>query len=183
MQDGPQPSDSDLLASILREDETALQLLIDRYWAALFRYAARSLASDDAKDVAQEVFIRVWESRKSWEPTGTVKAYLYRIARNLILGRIRHQVVVDRTANDLEASYVKALSPLASAADQEFRSALMRALDALPQRRREALILVRLEGFSLEEAAELMDLSRQTVSNHITLAMQDLAKSLVNYRP
>jgi RNA polymerase sigma-70 factor (ECF subfamily) len=61
---------------------------------------------------------------------------------------------------------------------KELRTALWTAIDALPARRREALVLVRIQGLSLDEAAQRMALSRQTVANHISLALENLEELL-----
>ena len=71
-----------LLAEIKDGSERSLQCLIDACWAPLVR-AARKLGheEDKAEEIVQMAFLRVWQKRRHWEPTGSARAYLYRIAR------------------------------------------------------------------------------------------------------
>jgi RNA polymerase sigma factor (sigma-70 family) len=137
---------------------------------------------DIAEDIVQETFVRLWENRKRWTPGGSVQAYLYRTARNLVLGRARSLEVQRRKEPEVRtAMHATPASPLDEAAREEMKAVLNAALEALPPRRRQALILVRMKGRSLAEAAEEMGLSRQTVANHIALALDDLEVALKDF--
>jgi RNA polymerase sigma factor (sigma-70 family) len=161
----PDPRDSavsatDLMVQVRSGDAEALEQLMARYWSRLVRYASSLLRStDEAKDVAQEVFVRVWEHRTRWRSRGSVEAYLYRIARNLSLLQLRHHEVRSRTEPDVAHEAGRVLTPVEDVTFGELRQAFERALGDLPQRRREAFVLVRLDGFALGEAAEVMGLT------------------------
>jgi RNA polymerase sigma-70 factor (ECF subfamily) len=95
---------------------------------------------------------------------------------------LRHLEVRRRTEPEIRrALEAPSATPLDELTEQELRAAVWRALDLLPPRRREALVLVRLRGKSLEQAAGEMGLSRQTVANHISLALGDLESILKGY--
>lgn len=172
-------SDAELMNAVRANEVGAFDALMRRHWARLFHFVARSVArSDDAEDLAQEVFVRVWEGRARWQPGGSVQAFIYRIARNLLLDRTRHEHVRERTADEVRRLAGVAPSPLESAVHGELSRALDEALSRLPPRRREAFLLVRFQGLTLAEAAEAMDLAPQTVANHVYLAATDLATAL-----
>lgn len=174
-----EPPDQALMLRMREDDPKALQALIDRYWVTLAAYARRMLqSSDEAKDVAQEVFVRAWEHRRSWTAGGSVQAYLFQIARNLALLRIRHLKVRERTEPRVRAIEKDVTTPLEDAVHGELQEAVEEALAALPGRRREAFILVRFQGMSLKEAAEIMGISSRTVANHVYLAVSDLEEAL-----
>jgi RNA polymerase sigma-70 factor, ECF subfamily len=175
--------DSVLMELISSDDEAALNAIVERHRPPLTAYATGIVrAVDIAEDIVQETFVRLWEHRKRWTPGGSVQAYLYRTARNLVLGRARSLEVQRRTEPEVRAAmHSIPISPLDDAARDELRTALGQALEKLPPRRREALILVRIQGLSLAEAAEKMGLSRQTVANHISLALDDLEIALKDF--
>lgn len=177
-------AEHELVRRILVRDADALDELMRRYWTPLVGYASRGfgLDGDECGDVVQEVFIRVWNLTR-WDPdAGTVRAFLFRTARNLVLSYFRHLEVRQRGGDRFGDDVQTPPSPLERLIRLDEQRALEHALMQLPARRREALILVRLQGFALGEAAELMNLSKQTVANHVTAAIQDL-RTLLAGRP
>jgi RNA polymerase sigma-70 factor, ECF subfamily len=181
----PQPEDPDgtLMHRIISDDEDAMAIMIHRHQAPLVRYAlAIAKTLDTAEDAVQEAFVRLWENRKGWTPGGSVKAHLYQVVKHLLLGQVRHLEVQRRTEANVRGLLTPRLpTPFEVTADEELKTAVRQALLQLPPRRREALVLVRLQGLSLAEAAERMGLSRQTVSNHISMALDDLREALDEY--
>lgn len=176
------PSDEGLMRSLRDDDPKALGILLDRYWGALKRYASGKLGRvDEAEDLVQEVFVRLWEHRKRWEATGSVQAYLYQITRNLVIGRTRHAKVRRRAEPELRWLSRDVRTPVEDIAHTELREALEDALEVLPPRRREAFLLVRFQGLSLREAAQVMDVTRRTVANHVYMAASDLGEALDHF--
>lgn len=168
-----------LMQRIQAGDADALGQLMGRYWPNLVGYASQLLGSvDEANDVAQEVFVRTWEYRYRWKAGGSAESFLYRIARNLSLLQLRHRRVRSRTEPELRHGSRKARTPIEETFCGELRKALQDALSELPDRRREAFLLVRFEGMSLGAAAELMGVTKRTVANHVYMATLDLGRSL-----
>src|SRR5690349_17139975 len=84
--DSGSQSPDPVLARLARGEESALGELLERHWRALVGYASRLLESaDQAQDVAQEAFVRLWERRTQWTGDDAVRPILFRIARNLII--------------------------------------------------------------------------------------------------
>jgi len=172
-------SDLALLSRIRRADTGALGILLERHWAPVVRYVLGLLDSRDAaEDVAQETFVRLWERREAWELEGSVRALLFRVARNLSLDELRRRSVQQRTARAAHQTPLQ-LTPDETLESLELRSVIGRAVDSLPQRRRDVFILVHHHGLSYRETAEVLDLSPQTVANHLTMALADLRKLLM----
>ncbi|HSH76882.1 MAG TPA: RNA polymerase sigma factor [Longimicrobiales bacterium] len=165
-------------------DVRALQVLMDAHWVDIVRYASVLLGSeDDGEDVAQEVFVRVWQKRASWVESGSGAAYLYRIARNLVLGRLRKNRIRARSMSHVLPLRRAPWTPFDFVARHQLSEAFEGALQDLPLRRREAFELVRVQGLSLSEAAEIMEVTRRTVANHLYLAVLDLESSLRPFLP
>jgi RNA polymerase sigma-70 factor, ECF subfamily len=179
------PSDPILVDRLRTGDADALGVIVRQHRNPLIVYAEAIVrATDVAEEVVQETFVRLWENRARLRRGDALKAYLYRTARNLSLGEIRHSEVRRRTEAEVRlALHRPAPSALDNLVDEQCSEALIAAIATLPARRREALVLVRVEGLSLGEAADRMGLSRQTVANHVSLALRDLEEALWDYSP
>lgn len=163
------------LDRIREGDVAALAALMDAAWNPLVRYTRSLTGSDDqAQDTAQEAFVRLWEHRERWSG-GSARAVLFRVARNVAHDQTRRREVRRRG--------VEALSreprgcppgPAEQLAASELRAHVTAALSALPDRRREVFELVRFGGLSYREVSEALELSVQTVANHMSLALRDL---------
>jgi len=174
-------SDLALLSRIRQGDTGALGIILERHWPAVVRYALTILDSRDAaEDVAQETFVRLWERREAWRLEGSVRALLLRVTRNLSLDELRRRSARQRTARSAPRTPLRLL-PDEELESREMRSIITRAVDSLPQRRREVFILVHHYGLSYRETASVLELAPQTVANHLTLALADLRKQLVPY--
>jgi RNA polymerase sigma-70 factor (ECF subfamily) len=171
-------SDHALMQRLSAGDEKSFETLVERYWSRLGNYAKEIVGDrDDAKDVVQEVFTRVWLKRCEWEPCGSVSAYFYRITRNLSLnarraGRARSQaetragLLLIRSGSDED--------PLRELETHRLRRSVAAALEKLPERRREAFVLSRFHGLTYSEIAETMGISLPTVANQISAALTQL---------
>lgn len=173
------PDDAFLARDIADGDAAALDRLISRYWIPLASYASRIL--DDmplAEDVVQSVFIRVWERRESWRPR-SVKASLYLTTRNLSLDFIRSREARRRRERAFGAQRAhRSPTPLDLLDEHEVARTVDAAIQALPDRRREAFTLVYLKELAYAEAAEVMGVSRKTIGHHVSAALTELRQSL-----
>jgi RNA polymerase sigma-70 factor (ECF subfamily) len=167
------------LERISRGDERALEELLQGSWGDLVRYLLTFLSStDQAKDAAQEAFVRLWAGRDRWRP-GSARGLLFRLGRNAALDQLRKEEVRTRWAweksreePDSQASPEQDL--LATEAAERFQEAMAE----LPPRRREVFHLVRFRGLSYAEAATALEISYQTVANQMTMAHRDLRRLL-----
>lgn len=182
--DGGPAEDRDALDRLREGEPEALGELMSGYWEPLLAYVTSILGSADAsEDVVQETFVNLWKSRTRLAAEGSPRALLYQIARNVALKRVRHRAVRSRKEPQLRQFLERRVrTPMDEALATERRDVLEEAIAALPERRREAFMLVRFEGFSLREAADVMGLSPQTVANHAVLAMKQLRSLLARYQ-
>jgi len=170
-----------LISRMSRGDSAALGVILERYWCSLVCYAASLLGNgDDAEDVAQETFAKLWERRDAWRVEGSALPLLLRIARNSSLDRLRRRAARERAKVNTPHPPSPPLPECVLEAD-ELRTLVTAAVDTLPARRREVLVLARLHGLSRKEIAEVMDLAPQTVAKHLRLAMNDVRALLAPY--
>jgi RNA polymerase sigma-70 factor (ECF subfamily) len=175
-------TDLELLERTRTGDQAALGTILERYWAPVARYAASLLDdADAAEDAAQECFVRLWEHRESWTLEGSLRGLLFQIARNLAFDERRRTQARARAAH-VAPEAPPPRTPADQAEAAELRALLATAVRALPERRREVFLLVRHQGLSHREVAQLLGLSPQTVANHLSLALTDLRVALASAR-
>ncbi len=168
-----------LMSAIKGGSQPALGQLMDRLWPELVRYTARQLSDMElARDIVQETFIQVWERRGAWTTRGSARAYLFRIARHLVIDEKRKQGVRRRWMERQERQGSPRPATPAEELDAKLMAeALEAAVAALPKRRREIFELVVLRGLSYAEVASVMGISAQTVANQMSKALRTVRRT------
>jgi RNA polymerase sigma-70 factor (ECF subfamily) len=161
-------------------DSAAMAEVFERLHDPLVRYAAGLLRDDAAaRDVVQDAFVRLWGYRDELDPAQSVRPFLFRTVRNLVLNQVRDA----RRRAELLAEHDAPLAwrdpgPEAIASANDLQATLQALIDALPPRQREALVLSRFDGLSHAEVAEVMGCSARTVNNHLVRALETLRSRL-----
>lgn len=134
----------------------------------------------DVDDVVQESYLRVWKARAA-QPVRSAKAFLFRVARNVALDLVRRGRAEPLDPAG-ELAHLSIIDEGPSAVDElgahERIVILTDALDALPARCREVLILCKLQGKSYREAAVALGLSEKTIAEHVYRGTQRLGEEL-----
>jgi RNA polymerase sigma-70 factor (ECF subfamily) len=180
-----QPFDTEdmLVARIQAGDRAAFEQVFVANAQRLYDYAFRFLRSrDEAEDVVQDLFVRLWQNREQLQLHDTLTNYLYGAVRNGVSNRIRHEHVVQRfaeTSASLQAE-TRQFSPTPDEALEiaERQALISRAIATLPERRRMVCVLRWMQGLSYAEIAKRLGLSEKTVSNHLQLALRDVHERL-----
>jgi RNA polymerase sigma-70 factor (ECF subfamily) len=172
-----------LCRALAASDVGAFERLFRHLHGPLLRYAASLTDPDEADDVVQDAFVRIWNNRARLDPGRSLRALLYQTVRNLAFNRGR-----DRRLHDEKHAAMAAFAPEPDAPDAVADGARLDALlgrwiDALPPRQREALALSRFDGLSHDEIAEAMSVSPRTVNNHLVAALKTLRDHVHRYDP
>ena len=168
--------DDALLALYVNDDRDAARLLMHRMTPRVYRQAYRMLGDQaEAEDVAQEAMLKLWKIAPDWrQGEAKVTTWLYRIVANLCTDRLRK-----RRPNDSLDSVAEPEDGAASVPDQmqdQTRSfALNEALDQLPDRQKQAVVLRHLEELTNPEIAEVMGVGVGAVENLIARGKRALA--------
>lgn len=175
--------DEALLVAYGNGDRAAAAALTRRLVPRLVAYAGRMLNDRaEAEDVAQEAMLRLWKIAPDWrQGEAKVTSWLYRVATNLCIDRQRRR----RRQAPLEAAGDPAdARPGAEEAltDTDRARALQAALDALPERQRQAVVLRHLEGLSNPEVAAIMDIGVEAVESLTARGKRALAQALTGRR-
>jgi RNA polymerase sigma factor (sigma-70 family) len=169
--------------------DAALNELMERHAEKLFHYLFRSLQNEeDAADLAQETFVKVYQSRTRFDPSQKFSTWLYAIASNLVRDRYRWrsrhpQVSLDAEQEATGRSFGESLPedrplPNESLQTEERAEAVRRAIAALPEELRQPLILAEYEERSHAEIGEILGCSAKAVERRVCRARQKLRDSL-----
>jgi RNA polymerase sigma-70 factor, ECF subfamily len=172
-------SDLELLALTAADDQDAFALLVRRHQTQVFRLAFRfSRDRQDAEDLAQEVFLKVWKYARTFKGQAAFSTWLYRLAVNTCLNDRQKKKNVPAAlplSGDLAAAGDAAEEEIVS---RERKILLDRALDALPARQKMAVLLANFEGKTYEEIAAVMDVSLSAVETLLFRARRNLGLAL-----
>ncbi len=176
---------------VKKGDLDAFDRLITRHRNPVVNTLSRIIGTaDGAEDLAQEVFLRVYRSRKSYRPRARFTTWLYRIVRNIAVNAIRdrnRQAGIISLTDDAGGCSGEILSVKGQPGPEEFaeagdlQKALKKALTALTFDQRTALVLSRLEGMTHAETAEIMESSEGAVKMLVGRAKKRLADELREY--
>jgi RNA polymerase sigma-70 factor (ECF subfamily) len=143
---------------------------------------------DEAEDLTQEIFIKVYQNLKSFRPDmGSLQNWILKIGRNLIIDRYRQSRRFQAVGGmeDMEAMNLKdenTPDPLRAAEQEEAAAFLMSGLVALPPELKEAVILRDLEKLSYQDITNLLAIPEGTVKSRINRGRLELAKLLIKRR-
>jgi RNA polymerase sigma-70 factor, ECF subfamily len=177
--------DEDLLRLIKAGDQDAFTELYRRRQASVYRFALQMSGSRAlAEDVTQEVFLALMRAPSAYDPVkGSVPAYLYGIARNLVLRRLERDrlfVPINDSAEEMDASaqLVAPGDPLGDLTRSETVETVRNAVLALPAHYREIIVLCELHELSYAEAAEVIGCAVGTVRSRLHRARALLVEKL-----
>ncbi len=149
--------------------------------AGLIRFFSRRWRNKkDIEDLLQDVYMRVYEAAQKEVPH-PVRPFVFTVARNLLINRSRREhVVAIQSVADVDLLNVsdEEPGPERNVMAREELVRLQEALDQLPPRARQAVILRKIDGLSRREIAGRMGITEQTVNRHLTDAMYELAELL-----
>jgi len=184
-------TDEQLVAGALRGDRDAFGLIVERYESRLVNYLYRLVRSaEDAHDLAQEVFLKVYQALDRFDPQYRFSTWLFRVAQNAAIDMIRRQrlKLVSMSREDPEGGEERDWdfasgdpTPYGDLRNRERGSAIQQAVDALPWEYRELILLRHFGELSYEEIATMKKLPLGTVKNKLFRGRQMLKERLGDF--
>ncbi|MCM1452204.1 MAG: sigma-70 family RNA polymerase sigma factor [Clostridium sp.] len=158
-----------------------MKVLYDLYAGRVYSFAySLAKSREDASDIVQEVFARLWANRKDIEVGKPLIPLLFAIGKNLFISAYRK-----RMASRCYVDYVEYLDSLAESETassaleyDEYKRSVAAAFKALPLRQRQIVALSKFQGMKNAEIAKELNLSEQTVKNQLSLGLKALRLSL-----
>jgi len=180
MQKKKQICDFELISRIKEGDESAFRIVFDLYSSKLYAFSYRFLKEKEpCQEVVQEVFLNLWINRAKLDNQYPIAPYLYTITRRLTLNVLRH-VATSQCAMDKMWLNVKKVSN--ETEEEVFSEDLSRfteqVLSKMPKQQQLIFRMSRHQELSYDEIAEELNLSRNTVKNHLVAALKTLRTQL-----
>ena len=184
-------SSEDLMARIAKGDQHAFEILVNRHQASVLNLIYRFIGDrTQAKDLAQEVFIRVWQAAKSYEPKAKFTTWIYRITANRCFNELKSSrrkkwFSFNRSDEDGERTFEETVADSAPSAEdllleKERSRQIYDALQSLPDNQRMALVLKRYDDLSYAEIAKILGCSVSAVESLLVRAKRTLQEKLEN---
>ncbi len=178
-----------LMQRVKEGDIVAFEELVEIHQHAVVGTVAKMLGSpNDAEDIGQQVFIRIWKSAKRYKPQAKFTTWMFTITRNLVFNEMRRRQRKPAVSmNEREEEYHlataddKAIAPDDAALQSELEAAVDAAIQALPEKQRMAVILRRYEELPYEEIAGILELSLPAVKSLLFRARTQLKENLQRY--
>jgi len=169
-------SDTELISLLKADDHTAFTEIYDRYQSLLYLYTYKKLQDkEEAKDIIQDVFITLWNSRQNFELQVTLTGYLYKAVLNKVLNSFRHKSITQQHIDSFKKIVVANLETADYLIrEKEIASLIEREIQALPEKMREVFELRRKEYLSNKQIAERLQISEHTVATHMKKALKTL---------
>jgi RNA polymerase sigma-70 factor (family 1) len=172
--------EKNLLILLNQGDEQAFEKIYHFYSILILKKLLRLVKDEDlAKELLQDIFLKVWERRESLQPDKSFKSYLFRITENQVIDLFR-RAASDRKIMD---HLTRISSELYNHTEdlinfKECNAFLQQAIESLPPQRKKIFTLCKVEGRSYEDAGKLLGISSGTVNDHMVKAVRSLKKQL-----
>ena len=184
-------TDVQLMLDVKAGDEESFELLLRKYRTPLVNFLYRMVRdSAAAEDLAQEVFLRVYRARKEYAPSAKFTTWMFRIATNVALNSVRDnrhrkmEISVDQTVEANEdkqrAMEVPDHSPSIEQqlVAQSRSEMILRAVHALPEKQRAAVLLHKYQGLDYDEIARILECSESALKSLLFRAYETLRTEL-----
>ena len=130
-----------------------------------------------AEELAQDVFMKIWERRERLVTLESFNSYVYRMAKNAALNHLRHKYIEESYLEDYEGESERTIEGDLYAREMELLEKL--TVGRMPKKRKAIYEMSRREGLSNDEIAIRMGISKKTVENHLNLALKEIRKTLL----
>jgi RNA polymerase sigma-70 factor, ECF subfamily len=168
---------------LLRQgDHGAMKLIFMRYHETLCRVAYRVIPkADKAKDIVQEVFLKLWIKREEIKITSSLEAYLKRAVVNTAINHLQQRENVPLEGKHMDSPLMISRDPSEEQVYRELSDHAEKAINDLPVRTSIVFKLIRLEGMTYREVSAHLDISEKAVEKEMMKALRLLREALKDY--
>lgn len=173
MSAGEKYNEKGLLSDVASGEQAAFGMLYSQYGDIVFKLVLKYLGSVElAKDVSQEIFLKIWVKREKLKKVNDVRFYLLKTARNHAIDVLRAASKSNTVKGEIARHFYKDNVYLDDVTlHKDYRTFIQRTIEALPPRAKEVFLLCREEGKSYDEIAAALGISRNAVRNSMNLAL------------
>lgn len=157
-------------------DPEAYSIIYLHYIGPLVDFLSALLrCKSDAEEIAQDVFMQIWENREKIDPEKNIRGFIYKFAKFGALNRLAHKKVEDKYIHiQQHQADIFDLAADDIVAEKEMRLIIRITLERMPEQRRKVFEMNRFEGMSIEQIADALHINKKTVHAHLYNAVKDL---------
>lgn len=176
-------SDDELMHEIKADNMFAFDILYKKYCKRVYKFGYSILKSpEESENLTQDVFLNLWENRHKVEKDSSIKSYVFTITFNSAISIIRKKARESQFVEYLKSIQEISEDPVNVELEyNELSKTLDGIINALPQRQKEVYLLQRVEGLKYSEIAERLNISVNTIENHMSRALKTIRRKLGNY--
>ncbi|MCU1334976.1 MAG: polymerase, sigma-24 subunit, subfamily [Bryobacterales bacterium] len=181
--------DAQLMLRVREGDDTSFALLLERHRGPVVHFLYRMVQNQAvSEELAQEVFLRVYRSRKTYEPTAKFTTWLFRIATHVALNSIRdrkkekgHESLDEETLDGMERQVAERQQTVEQEMVHEVKVREVRqAIEALPAKQRAAVLMHKYEGLDYGQIAAVLNCSESAIKSLLFRAYESLRGQLAH---
>jgi RNA polymerase sigma-70 factor (ECF subfamily) len=172
-------TEKELISNLIQGDVRSFEEVFKNYNRKIFIFSYRYLKNqEDAEGIVQEVFLKLWESSKNLKRDSNLNAWLFTVTFNAIRKRFR-KLSTEKKHLDYYSTFLENQKQEISESDYfDLLEKTSSLIQKLPPQQRKVILLRKEKGFSSEEMAAELNLSRKTVENHLNRARAFLRKAM-----
>lgn len=178
-------SENELIRALVNNETKAFEALYLLYGRKLLTFVSTYFSSkDDAEEIVQEVFVKIWNKRAKLAEHDSLKGYLFTIAYN----SVRKTFIKKKRESDLKQNYAFEYLNVSEESTSvgyysEMISQIEKIVEDMPEKRKQIFTLCKKEGLSIKEVASYLNISEKTVKNQITAAYQTIRERVQKNLP
>lgn len=171
--------DTKLITGLKQGDNSSYETLFKQYYVRFVKFTEAIIGDRQAaEDLVQEAFMKVWLNRSKLVEGLSISNYLYVLVKRAAINFLRDRKFAEDISAELGESLPSDRSLESSYSADETLKRIVARVEKLPERRRTVFRLSRGKGMSNKEIAQALNVSEKTVERQITLALQDIRKTL-----
>ena len=172
--------EKELIIRLIESDSSAFEKLYFVYVERVYYFAMRYVKNqEDAEEIVQEVFTKIWESRHHIKPELSFSGYLLTTTKNTIFNenrkKVNHQAYTNYILNYLQTNMNDVEEEIIF---DDLMDLLNKTIEKLPAKRQEIFKLCRMEGLPYKEVSAKLGISEKTIETHMRLAIRDIKSQL-----
>ncbi len=165
-------------------NQSVFKEIFNLYYEPLSKYCyLRMNSAEEAEELVQDIFVKLWQKRESLQINTSLKAYLYRTALNRIINYQDHLRVRREHETHVKLSNSDTIEPTDVLQAAEIQFLVQEVISIMPEKRRLVYELSRRDGLKYSEIAEKLGVSVKTVEAHLSKALEQLRQQLKDYLP
>lgn len=173
-------TDEDLMQQVADGDLDKMSFLFQRYQTPLYQFFRRQGQSPSvSEDLVQEVFFRVLRSRHTYRSDASFRSWFYQIARNIRVDHLRRSMRENSVGDDFGDTFISEENAHRELEMADNARVLREALAAMPERKRELVLLSRFQGMKYREIADMMGCDINTIKVRIHRSVQELRQTFL----